>query len=53
VAETNDGNSSGGGCGGCVGVVLFILMVWALFFGLPVNDKVFEIDIFPPAIRYR
>jgi len=48
-------NSSGGGGGGCgcISAVLFMLMIWALWFGLPVNGKSFEIDIFPPAIRFK
>ena len=44
-----DTNSSGGGCG-CVGLVVFILVFWAIFFGLPINEKKWNIDIFPPRI---
>jgi len=52
---SNSGNKSGGegsGCG-CVGFIIFILVIWALFFGLPINDKVLNIDIIPPSISYR
>lgn len=48
----SDDTSSGGGCG-CVGLILFILVMWALLFGLPINNKTLDIDIFPPAIKYR
>ena len=48
----SDENSSGGGCG-CVGLIVFILVMWALFFGLPINGKTLDIDIFPPAINYK
>lgn len=41
---------SGGGCG-CVSIVVFILLFWSIFFGLPIGDKVYNVDIFPPAIR--
>jgi len=42
-------NSSGGGCG-CVSLVLFILLIWLLFFGLPINGVKWYLDIFPPKI---
>ena len=42
-------NYSGGGCG-CVGLIVFILVMWALWFGLPINEKKWNIDIFPPRI---
>ncbi len=38
------------GCG-CFGMILTILVLWALWFGLPVPGGVLNIDIFPPAIR--
>ena len=41
---------TGGGCG-CVTLVIAILLFWSIFFGLPVGDKKYNIDIFPPAIR--
>ena len=40
--------SSGCGCGG---TILTILVLWALWFGLPTPWGKFNIDIFPPAIR--
>ena len=45
----SDDNSSGGCCG-CVGIIITIFVLWALFFGLPINDKKWNIDIFPPRI---
>jgi len=45
-------SNSGGSCGcGCVGIIIFILVLWALFFGLPIGDKIYNIDIIPPQIR--
>jgi hypothetical protein len=38
-----------GGCG-CVTLIATILVLWALWFGLPINDKKWNIDIFPPRI---
>jgi len=43
-------SGSGGGCG-CVSFIATILTLWALWFGLPTPWGVFNIDIFPPAIR--
>lgn len=43
-------NSSGGGCG-CASMILSILALWALWFGLPTPWGVFNVDLFPPAIR--
>lgn len=37
------------GCG-CIGWIITILVFWALWFGLPINDKKWNIDIFPPRI---
>jgi len=49
--SNSDGNSSVSlGCGGCLGIILFILVLWALWFGLPIGDKKWNIDIFPPRI---
>ena len=46
-----DNSSSGGGGGcGCVSIIVLILVLWALWFGLPINDKKWNIDIFPPRI---
>jgi len=41
---------SGCGCGGCVSLIIFILLFWAVFFGLAVGGKTWNIDIFPPRI---
>jgi hypothetical protein len=38
------------GCG-CGSLIVGILLVWALWFGLPTPWGTFNIDIFPPAIR--
>ena len=46
----SDNSSVGGGCN-CVGLVLFILMVTAIGWGLPMpGGKKINIDIFPPRI---
>lgn len=43
--------SSGCGCGcGCITLIATILVLYALWFGLPVNEKKWNIDIFPPRI---
>ncbi len=45
-------NNSSGGCGcSCVGIIITILVIWALCFGLPIGDKTYNIDIFPPKIN--
>ena len=31
-------------------IIVAILVFWALFFGLPINEKKWKIDIFPPRI---
>jgi len=49
MKEDSDSNASCG-CGGCVMFIVFILMFWAMFFGLPINEKKWNIDIFPPRI---
>ena len=38
------------GSGGCFSLILTILVLWALWFGLPTPWGVFEIDIFPPGL---
>jgi len=48
MSEESSGNASGG-CS-CVGCVVFILMFWAIFFGLTIGDKKWNIDFFPPRI---
>jgi len=52
MSEDSNSNSQGCscGCGGCVMFIVFILLFWAICFGLPINDKVWNIDIFPPRI---
>lgn len=42
----------GGGAGGCgcVSLIIFILLFWAIFFGLPIGKHKWNIDIFPPRI---
>lgn len=35
--------SSGGGCG-CLSIVLFMLLMWALIFGITVGGKHYEIS---------
>ena len=45
-------SSSGGcGCGGLLVLVVFIFFVYAWIWGVPIGDKVWNIDIFPPAIH--
>lgn len=41
--------SSTVGCG-CVPVILFILVLWTLWFGLPTPWGKYNLDIFPPRI---
>jgi len=52
MSDSSNSSGGGGGCG-CVGTLVFILVMWALFFGLPINGKTLDIDIFPPAISFR
>ena len=53
---SNSNSSSGGGggcgcgCGGCVMLILFVLLFWSIWFGLPIGDKTWNIDLFPPRI---
>lgn len=46
----SDDNSIGCGCS-CVGIIITILVLWAVCFGLPIGDKTYDIDIFPPKIN--
>lgn len=39
----------GGGCG-CLSLILGILILWALWFGLPTPWGKYNVDIFPPRI---
>ncbi len=44
-------SGDGCGCGSIVGGIAAILVLWALWFGLPTPWGTYNIDIFPPAIR--
>jgi len=50
MSEQNQGHNASCGCGGCVSIILFILLFQALWFGLTIGDKKWNIDIFPPKI---
>jgi hypothetical protein len=39
------------GCPGCGSFVVTVLILWALWFGLPTPWGTFNTDIFPPQIR--
>ena len=43
---------SGGGCEcvGCAAIIVAFLIFWSMFFGLPIGDNRWNIDIFPPRI---
>jgi hypothetical protein len=45
----NESSDGGDGCG-CVSLIITILVLTALWFGLPVGEKKWNIDIFPPRI---
>lgn len=39
------------GCGcGCINLIIFIFIFWAIFFGVNINGKKWNVDIFPPQI---
>jgi hypothetical protein len=46
---SDNSSSSAGGCG-CVSFVIFVLVITALFWGLPIGSSKWNIDIFPPRI---
>ena len=54
----DDAIETGCGCLGCIVQLFvclvpltgFVLVITALFFGLPVGDKKWNIDIFPPRV---
>jgi len=46
METTPDGNA----CCGCILWIVIILFFWTLWFGLPSEDKKWNIDIFPPRI---
>ena len=50
MSENNSSSGGGCGCGGCISIVLFILLFWAIWYGLPIGNKTWNIDIFPPRI---
>ena len=43
----------GCGCGGCLMFIIFVFLFWAICFGLSINGKILNIDIFPPKIEYK
>ena len=52
MAESND-KSSKDSCWGCITFIVGVLLIWALVAGLPINGKVWHIDLFPPAVYSR
>jgi hypothetical protein len=50
--KMSDDSSSGGGGGcSCSGLVIAVLVLWALWFGLPwPGGAKYNIDIFPPRV---
>ena len=36
---------------GCLGLILVILVLWALWFGLPTTWGTLHIDIIPPSVK--
>ncbi len=53
MSTTNTSSDAGINCGGwgCWSLILTILVLWALFVGLPTPWGEFHIDLIPPAIR--
>lgn len=45
----SDNNESSVGCG-CVPAIVLVLVLWALWFGLPTTWGTLNIDIFPPGL---
>jgi len=46
MSDSHDAN-----CGGCFSAILTILVLWALWFGLPMpGGHKYNVDIFPPRI---
>lgn len=37
-------SSGGGGCFGCLTFILFVMTLWALLFGVTVDDTHYEIE---------
>lgn len=50
MSDSDSGSSGGCGCGGCVMLIVFIFLVTAIGWGVPIGDKKWNIDIFPPRI---
>lgn len=48
--STTDTSVNYGGCG-CWSLILTVLVLWALFVGLPTPWGEFHVDLIPPAIR--
>lgn len=46
----SESSSGGGGGSGCVSFILFIILFWMLWFGLPTPWGKLNLDIFPPRI---
>ena len=44
-------NNSNGCSIGCLNLIIFIFVLGALWWGVPTPWGLFELDIFPPAIR--
>lgn len=38
------------GCGGCLSLILLIVLLWAIWFGLPTPWGKYNLDIFPPRL---
>jgi hypothetical protein len=49
MSEDSNNNASCG-CGGCVMFVIFIFMIAALGWGVPIGASKWNIDLFPPRI---
>jgi hypothetical protein len=42
MSEGNSSSNSGGGCG-CISIIATVLVLWALFFGVTVGGKHYEL----------
>lgn len=51
MARERESSSGGGGGCGCISLIATILVLWALWFGLPTSWGVLNIDLIPPAVR--
>jgi len=47
--SNSSGGGGGGGCG-CVCIIILIFVFWAIFFGVPIGNNKWNIDLFPPRI---